>query len=404
VDAEDGTRFSTDEDQVAGLYYEVNMGSAQTFDELDMATTNTDYPAGYEVEVSANGTTWTEVASCAGPGASPAVVSFPSQTDQYLEVVLTAASTTSWWSIMQFDIYGPSGNYSWAGFPSTFWGNGSGIPAAGSGNLMELSFLNETGDGNDPTGSFPNSEVYWDINGTEYSIAQEPYYALGTCTSCRATFYLGSPNSDYNDFIEFDTATGADAGFNGDTSRVDALGLPLAMHLHNADGSDLVIGEDYGAFSETRSALFTAFENAVPSVFQQLATVNAPYTIVSPTDDAAFQPGGADASYMVSYAAAEGATETTQEVFGCQGGGTPALNGDPALCAALNRCVAQFSATVQDTPADFYQNPPCNYYSMFMHQIAVNGLAYGFAYDDDNGQSSDIASGNPVYLQVAIGW
>ena len=102
--------------------------------------------------------------------------------------------------------------------------------------------------------------------------------------------------------------------------------------------------------------------------------MNAPYSIPSPSDVAAFQPGGADASYMTSYAASLGATETTQQVFGCQGGGNPALDGNAALCAGLNRCVAQVSTTVQNTPSDYYQNAPCNYYSAFWHSVAVNGL------------------------------
>ena len=130
----------------------------------------------------------------------------------------------------------------------------------------------------------------------------------------------------------------------------------------------------------------------------------APYNIPAPTDVAAFQPGGADASYMTSYAASLGDTETTQQVFGCQGGGSPALNGNAALCAGLNRCVAQFSTTVQNTPSDYYQNAPCNYYSAFWHSVAVNGLAYGFAYDDDNGQSSDFNSTDAQYVQVAVGF
>ena len=107
---------------------------------------------------------------------------------------------------------------------------------------------------------------------------------------------------------------------------------------------------------------------------------------------------------MTSYASSVGASETTQEVFGCQGGGSPALNGDPTLCAGLNRCVAQFSTTEQNTPSDYYLNAPCNYYSAFWHSVAVNGLAYGFAYDDDNGQSSDISTANGEYMQVAVGF
>ncbi len=286
-----------------------------------------------------------------------------------------------------------SGGGGYGGFPSSFWGDTSSIPSASG--AIEFDFINAT------NGQYPDSEVYWDVNGVEESIAQSPYYTMTSCNSCRIYFYLGSPSSQYNDFIELNSSG---TTINADTSRVDAFGLPLAIHLHNSDGTDTVVGEDDQVFSESRTALFQQFENSVPAPFQQLATVDAPYSIPAPGDVAAFQPGGADANYMTSYAASVGATETTQEVFGCQGGGSPALNGDPSLCAALNRCVAQFSTTVQNTPSDYYQNAPCNYYSWFWHSVAVNGLQYGFAYDDDNGQSSDFNSTDAQYVQVAVGW
>jgi hypothetical protein len=289
---------------------------------------------------------------------------------------------------------GSSTGGSYGGFPSGFWGNTSAIPSAGSG-AIEFDFLNAT------NGAYPDSEVYWSVNGVEESVAQSPYYTMTACGSCRIYFYLGSPNSQYYDFIELNSSG---TTINADTSRVDAFRLPLAIHLHNSDGTDTVVGEDDQVFAESRTALFQQFQNAVPAAFQQLATVQAPYAIPAPSDVAAFQPGGADASYMTAYAASVGATETTQEVFGCAGGGSPALNGDPSLCAGLNRCVAQFSTTIQNTPADYYQNAPCNYYSAFWHSVAVNGLQYGFAYDDDNGQSSDFNTTDAQYVQVAIGF
>ena len=285
----------------------------------------------------------------------------------------------------------PGGSY--GGFPSGFWGNTASIPSASG--AIEFDFINAT------NGAYPDSEVYWSVNGVTESIAQSPYYEMTSCASCRINFYLGSTTSSYHDFIELNSSG---TTINADTSRVDAFGLPLAIHLHNSDGTDTVVGEDDQVFAESRTALFTQFENYVPAAFQQLATVDAPYSIPAPGDVAAFQPGGADASYMTAYAASVGATETSQEVFGCQGGGTPALNGDPSLCAALNRCVAQFSTTVQNTPSDYYQNAPCNYYSAFWHSVAVNGLQYGFAYDDDNGQSSDFNTTDAQYVQVAIGF
>jgi hypothetical protein len=300
----------------------------------------------------------------------------------------------NYWEMTFSTSGGSGGGTSYGGFPSGFWGTTSSIPSAGSG-AIEFDFINAT------NGAYPNSEVYWDVNGVEETIAQSPYYTMTSCNSCRIYFYLGSPNSQYNDFIELNSSG---TTINADTSRVDAWGLPLAIHLHNSDGSDVVVGEDDQIFSESRSAVFTQFENSVPAAFQQLATVNAPYSIPAPGDVAAFQPGGADANYMTAYAASVGATETTQEVFGCQGGGTPALNGDPTLCAALNRGVAQDSTTVQNTPSDYYQTTPYNAYSAFWHSVAVNGLQYGFAYDDDNGQSSDFNSTDAQYVQVAIGF
>ena len=68
LDGSWSTRFSTDKFQTAGLYFEVNLGSPQAFNELEMDVPNSrhDYARDYDVEVSANGTSWTTVASCRG--------------------------------------------------------------------------------------------------------------------------------------------------------------------------------------------------------------------------------------------------------------------------------------------------------------------------------------------------
>ena len=55
-------------------------------------------------------------------------------------------------------------------------------------------------------------------------------------------------------------------------------------------------------------------------------------------------------------------------------------------------------------PAGFYQAAPANYYAQFWHASAISGLQYGFPYDDDAGQSSDISITSPQYLVVAVGW
>jgi hypothetical protein len=372
---------------------------------VDVATAGT-YTVGLRVAAPGAVTDALHIASSSGANLSgdvniPATGGYQTWTTVDAAVTLPAGVQTltvdqdnGGWNIyyMAFATAG-SGGSGYGGFPSSFWGDTSSIPSASG--AIEFDFVNAT------NGQYPDSEVYWDVNGVEESIAQSPYYTMTSCDACRIYFYLGSPDSQYSDFIELNSSG---TTINADTSRVDAFGLPLAIHLHNSDGSDVVVGEDDQVFSESRTALFQQFEDSVPAPFQQLATVDAPYSIPAPGDVAAFQPGGADADYMTSYAASVGANETTQEVFGCSGGGSPDLSGDPSLCAALNRCVAQFSTTVQDTPSDYYQNAPCNYYSWFWHSVAVNGLQYGFAYDDDNGQSSDFNSTDAQYVQVAVGW
>jgi hypothetical protein len=61
-------------------------------------------------------------------------------------------------------------------------------------------------------------------------------------------------------------------------------------------------------------------------------------------------------------------------------------------------------ASAQSNPAEFYRAGPANYYAEFWHENAINGKQYGFPYDDDASQSSDISVANPQYMIVAVGW
>ena len=274
--------------------------------------------------------------------------------------------------------------------PPAFWGDVSAIPAAT--HVLEVAIVNQT------NGQYPDSQVFWSFNGQTASIAQQRYIDMPANSAGRMYFYLGTPNSQYFDFIEF--TVGA-ASINVDTTRVDRFGLKLALLLHGHDGSNQEVGENYATFQESRASTFTRFQNSVPTQFKELATDQAPFGIPSPGNDPAFQTGGANANYMTSYAASVGDTsDSTAQIFGC--GGT--LAGNPALCAGLNRHVAQLPASEQSNPANFYLAAPANYYAQFWHQNAINAKQYGFPYDDYAGQSSDISVGNPQYMVVAVGW
>jgi len=395
IDGNLSTRYSSDAVQAPGMWFQVNLGSSQSFNQIEMNSSNWpgDFAVGYNVEVSANGSSFTSVATGNGSSAQE-IGTFAPQTAQYIRVVLTASSTKPWWSIGEFTVFTsgavtpppPSGGEP----PASFWGDTSSIPAAQ--NVLEVKVTNQT------NGQYPDSQVYWSFNGQTESIAQQPYIDMPANSAGRMYFYLGSPNSQYYDFIEFTVGT---SSINLDTTRVDRFGLKIAMLLHGHDGSDQEIGENYATFQESRTATFQRFQNSVPTEFKELATDQAPYGIPSPGNDPAFQPGGAYANYFTSYAASVGdSADTTAQIFGC--GGT--LSSNPPLCAGINRHVAQLPTAQQSNPANFYQAAPANYYAQFWHQNAINGLQYGFPYDDDAGQSSDINVTNPQYLVVAVGW
>jgi hypothetical protein len=390
VDGNTGTRWSSAFSDPQWL--QVDLGTSQTICEVTLDW-ETAYATAFQIQTSPDGTTWTTIYSTTTGTGGTQTLSVAG-TGRYVRMYGTARATQWGYSLWEFGVYTTTGGTSGGGGtgapPASFWGNTSAIPAAS--NVLEFSIVNQT------NGQYPDSEVYWSWNGQEESIAQQPYIDMPANSAGRMYFYLGSPNSAYYDFIEF---TVGSSSINVDTTRVDRFGLKLALLLHGHDGSNQEVGESYATFTESRTATFQRFENSVPAEFKELATDQAPYGIPSPGNDPAFQPGGAYASYYTSYAAANGDTsDTTAQIFGC--GGTLAAN--PQLCAGLNRHVAQLPASGQSNPANFYQAAPANYYAQFWHQNAINGLQYGFPYDDYAGQSSDISVTSPQYLVVAVGW
>ena len=391
VDGNTGTRWSSAFSDPQWL--EVDLGASQTVCEVTLDW-EAAYATAFQIQTSPDGTTWTTIYSTTtGTGGNQTLS--VSGTGRYVRMYGTARATPYGYSLWEFGVYTTTGGTSGGGGgsgapPASFWGNTSAIPAAS--NVLEFSIVNQT------NGQYPDSQVYWSWNGQEKSIAQQPYIDMPANSAGRMYFYLGSPNSPYYDFIEF--TVGA-SSINVDTTRVDRFGLKLALLLHGHDGSSQEVGENYATFQESRSATFQRFQNSVPAEFKELATDQSPYGIPSPGNDPAFQPGGAYANYYTSYAASVGDTsDTTAQIFGC--GGT--LAGNPPLCAGLNRHVAQLPAAQQSNPANFYLAAPANYYAQFWHQNAINGLQYGFPYDDDAGQSSDISITSPQYMIVAVGW
>ena len=144
ISGDTGARFSSDAAQAAGMWWQANMGAAQTFSQIEMDSGgySTDYARGYNVEVSTDGTNFTTVYSGTGTS-SPETATFATQTAQYIRVVLTAAVSPYWWSMVNFTVYPPSGSGG---------GGGSG------GQLSETGWT-ATSNTNSPAGDAPQNAI-----------------------------------------------------------------------------------------------------------------------------------------------------------------------------------------------------------------------------------------------------
>ena len=143
--------------------------------------------------------------------------------------------------------------------------------------------------------------------------------------------------------------------------------------------------------SETRSGIFSKYQSEVPSQFTSLATVQSPYRIIAPIHGS-FAAGGANANYFAGYSSI-----STQDILMGVGGAA-----DPATCAAINRHV--YTLSNWNNVPDYYNAAPANYYAKFWHVHSISALAYGFCYDDVNGQAAYLEVGSPKGLIIRVGW
>jgi hypothetical protein len=382
VDGNTGTRWSSGFSDPQWL--RVDLGATATIDQVRL-NWEAAYGRAFQIQVSGSADgPWTTIYSTTTGTGGVQTLSV-SGTGRYVRMYGTQRATQYGYSLFEFQVFGITTGTSPTTTPppsDSFWGDTSSIPAATQ--VLTVKILNRT------NGRYPDSQVYWSFNGTVRSIAQQQYLDMPANSAGRMYFYLGSPTSAYYDFIEFTVGSNV---FNGNTTRVDAFGLKLAMRLHARDGYDVQVGENQATFAEDRATTFQRFRDAVPSEFDVLTKGDT--RIISPGSDPTFQPGGVNQNYFSAYS---GGLQTSN-VFGCAG----PLAGDPTKCAALNRHTYNLPQSQWET-APYYTASPANWYAKFWHDRAINGLAYGFPYDDVAGKSSFISHGSPQYLLVAVGW
>jgi glucosylceramidase len=106
LDGNAATRWSTGAAQVNGQWFQVDMGAVRTFNRivLDAGASTGDYPRGYQVFVSNDGTNWGS-AIASGTGTTQSIsITFATQSARYLRIVQTG-SVGNWWSIHELNVY-----------------------------------------------------------------------------------------------------------------------------------------------------------------------------------------------------------------------------------------------------------------------------------------------------------
>jgi glucosylceramidase len=107
VDGDASTRYSTGEGQAPGQYLQVDFGKAIPARQVvfDTGVSTGDYPRGYAVQTSTNGTNWNTVLADGQGAGQFTTVDLPGSPVHYVRLTLTSADPGDWWSVADVRAY-----------------------------------------------------------------------------------------------------------------------------------------------------------------------------------------------------------------------------------------------------------------------------------------------------------
>jgi mono/diheme cytochrome c family protein/glucose/arabinose dehydrogenase len=109
IDGNLDTRYDTGTPQVPGMWFQIELPQETTITglRLNAATSDRDYPRGYKVELSDDGTTWTQpVAKGAGSRALTDIFFTPAKA-KFIRITQTSSVDGLYWSIHELAVYTP---------------------------------------------------------------------------------------------------------------------------------------------------------------------------------------------------------------------------------------------------------------------------------------------------------
>jgi glucosylceramidase len=109
IDGDTATRWSSGHGMQPGDWFQLDLGSTKTFNQivLDTSASSGDFARQYEVYTSDDGTTW-DKPMATGPGSTVTRILLPTTTARYIRVV-NKSNSGSWWSIHDLSVLAPDG-------------------------------------------------------------------------------------------------------------------------------------------------------------------------------------------------------------------------------------------------------------------------------------------------------
>ena len=160
IDGDPDTRWSTREDQTSGQYFQLDLGSSQSFDRivLDSQESSNDYPRAYSVFVSNDGNDWgSAITSGVGSADGNTVIDFANQNARYIRIEQTGSSEEYWWSIHELTIFADANDLSAPRTPPTVGDNEVSYTLDSSNSsLYFVSIKNQ---------NYPETHFFTNLNG-----------------------------------------------------------------------------------------------------------------------------------------------------------------------------------------------------------------------------------------------
>ena len=226
------------------------------------------------------------------------------------------------------------------------------------------------------------------------------YAAPTTWSAARIYAYLQAPDGagnpqGQNDKVEmnFSVANGSEV-INTDITYVDWVALPTRIEALGSGPDCTTVG--------CSVPYDNVLDGCPPSLRSGHECISAGIYCLDPTHDGDPMCHALDGNIGSCAASTPGcsgaAGSTTAQVYSCSGG---FFSQSPQFCAALNRGI--LAQPGPSTPASaFYQSPPFNPYSAWVHQRCPG--IYAFPYDDygSSNQSSDHTCAGATRLNITF--